>query len=113
MSDVNLRRALTTGPGILSGFQGFQWDKLVEVLPMGIDICDADGRLIQYNEHASQLGGHAPAPGDGDYQFGGALKAYRLDGELLSRSEGPMAEVFLTGEAGRGGGFSVWGPGGT
>src|SRR5665809_98000 len=72
-------------------------DQLLEWLPIGVFACDFDGNLIQYNQRAAELWGHAPPAGDGRYRYGGAYEAYRANGELLEPAEMPMAEMLATG----------------
>jgi PAS domain S-box-containing protein len=81
-----LQRALLSG------------DVLVERLPIGIYTCDRDGLLVQYNRRAAELWGRCPVPGDMQFRFCGAYKAYRPNGEPLPFAQAPMREVLATGE---------------
>src|SRR5690348_7947771 len=54
---------------------------LAEALPIGVFACDRQGRLVEYNHHASELWGCAPGPGD----------------RRIAASGGALAEVLDTG----------------
>jgi PAS domain S-box-containing protein len=84
------------------GFEGLDWDRLVDTLPVGIYTCDLSGRLVQYNQHAASLWGRSPNVSDREYRFCGAAKTYELDGRDLLPEDTPMAKVLRTGEALRG-----------
>jgi PAS domain S-box-containing protein len=73
------------------------WDLLLEWLPVGVYACDSDGRLVQYNQRAVELWGHAPDVGDERYRYSGAYQAYRSNGQQLEPAEMPMAEMLATG----------------
>jgi len=73
------------------------WDQLLELLPIGVYACDCDGNLIQYNQRAAEIWGHAPPVGDERYRYGGGHAAYRANGEQLEPAEMPMAEMLATG----------------
>jgi PAS domain S-box-containing protein len=72
-------------------------DGLLEWLPIGVCVCDAEGHLVKYNGRAAELWGQSPAIGDPDCRFTGAYKAYRPNGEPLPREEAPMAELLRSG----------------
>lgn len=55
-------------------------DGLLEWLPIGVSVCDAEGRLVQYNRRAAELWGLSPAIG----------------GEPLPLNGAPMAELLRT-----------------
>ncbi|HKG86644.1 MAG TPA: HWE histidine kinase domain-containing protein [Beijerinckiaceae bacterium] len=74
------------------------WDGLIESLPAGVYTCDRDGVLVQYNRRAAELWGRSPTPGDTQFQFCGAHRAFRPDGEPLDLADAPMAQVLRTGE---------------
>src|SRR5829696_5443690 len=74
------------------------WDGLIESLPAGVYTCDRDGVLVQYNRRAAELWGRSPTPGDTQFRFCGAHRAFRPDGEPLDLADAPMAQVLRTGE---------------
>jgi two-component sensor histidine kinase len=77
----------------------YAWgDQLLDALPIGVYICDRDGVLVRYNERAAELWGRAPALGDPQQRYCGALRAYRTDGQAIPPEEVPMVEVLRTGK---------------
>jgi PAS domain S-box-containing protein len=75
------------------------WDALLEQLPIGICICDAQGNLVRYNRRAAEIWGRAPEPGDAQCRFTGALRVYSTEGSMLLPEQTPMGELLLTGTA--------------
>lgn len=71
--------------------------RFLNILPIAIYACDADGRLCWYNHRAAEMWGRQPNVGDDSQRFGGAYKLFRLDGSRLAPDETPMAEVLQTG----------------
>jgi PAS domain S-box-containing protein len=69
------------------------WDEL----PVAMYICDADGRLVQFNRRACEAWGYKPDLSSGTVRFGGAHKLYHRDGSLLGSGDLPMREVLATG----------------
>src|SRR6266508_4377656 len=72
-------------------------DVLLNILPIATCICDPDGTIVQYNRRAAEVWGRKPQPGETHEHFTSVSKFFRVDGEPLSRSEIPMAEVLKTG----------------
>ena len=64
------------------------WEGLLERLPVGVYVCDADGAIAHYNQRAAELWGYAP----------NGLQA-RADGRRLATSQAVAAEVLATGAA--------------
>jgi len=87
----------------------------IDLLPIAIYACDAEGRILWFNARAAEIWGRRPAIGDDGERFCGSHKLY-FDGRPITRAETPMAMVLRTGEAvsGVGGrlerpdGSSVW-----
>lgn len=69
-------------------------DGLMEWLPIGVYVCDAEGHVAQYNRRAAELWGHAPEVGDGTTYHCGSLKWLSAEGEPLDAEATPMAELF-------------------
>jgi PAS domain S-box-containing protein len=69
-------------------------DELLEVLPIATCICDAAGRIVQYNRRAVELWGRVPQPGQTHDQFTAQCRFFGLGGEELPRSK--LAEVLRT-----------------
>jgi PAS domain S-box-containing protein len=99
MASVAYHGSVEPAPAIARALQQAlrSWDYLLEWLPIGIYACDRDGHLVQYNQCAAELWGHAPTLGAEQHRFCGAHKAYRPNGEPLPLSETPMAELLRMG----------------
>jgi PAS domain S-box-containing protein len=72
-------------------------DEILELLPVATCVCDAAGRIIQYNRRAVELWGRAPQPGQTHDQFTAQCKFFGGEGEQLPRSK--LADVLHTGQA--------------
>jgi PAS domain S-box-containing protein len=70
--------------------------EILDVLPIATCICDASGRIVQYNRRAVELWGRTPEPGQTHDDFTAQNRFLTLDGDLLPRSR--IAEVFSTGQ---------------
>jgi PAS domain S-box-containing protein len=71
--------------------------EILELLPIATCICDANGRIVQYNRRAVELWGRVPLPGQTHDQFTAQCRFYGTEGEELPRSK--LAEVLRTGKA--------------
>jgi PAS domain S-box-containing protein len=80
-----------------TGHMHWNWRDIVHSLPVGICACDAEGRLVQYNDKAAELWGRSPDL-QLEHSYCGALKVFRLSGEPMLLSQSPMAELLLTGQ---------------
>src|SRR5690242_19024936 len=70
--------------------------EILDLLPIATCICDAAGRIVQYNRRAAELWGRTPAPGQTHDDFAAQNRFFTLEGDLLPRSL--VAEVFRTGQ---------------
>jgi PAS domain S-box-containing protein len=70
--------------------------EFLEKLPLAIYACDAEGRILWYNQRAVDLWGNAPRIGDNNEKYCGSYKVY-VGGQLIARDEVPMAQVLRTG----------------
>ncbi|HTJ03280.1 MAG TPA: PAS domain S-box protein [Methylovirgula sp.] len=70
--------------------------EFLEKLPLAIYACDAEGRILWYNQRAVDLWGNAPRIGDNNEKYCGSYKVY-VGGQLIPRDEVPMAQVLRTG----------------
>ena len=70
-------------------------DEILQLLPIATCICDADGRIVQYNQRAVDLWGQAPQPGQSYDEFTGAWRFFGSEGSPHSK----VAEVLRTGQA--------------
>lgn len=72
---------------------------LIEMLPLAVYACDADGRIRWFNGKAVEMWGRAPNIGDLEERFCGSQTMYDLDGRFTPHQEIPMAQVLKTGVA--------------
>lgn len=70
--------------------------ELVEKLPVAIYACDAQGRILWFNERAAALWGRTPAIGSDDERYCGSYEFY-LDGRQITGEETPVATVLTSG----------------
>ena len=71
--------------------------QLLDLLPIGVHCCDAEGWVVQFNRRATELWGRTPPPGDGTVRFCGSARLFLPDGRPVRHAETPMAEVLRTG----------------
>ena len=89
MRDVGLAgeaRAPSREPALQRLFRS--WEGLLERLPVGVYVCDADGAVVHYNRRASELWGCAPS----------GLRSF-ADGQRLATSQAVVVEVLASGAA--------------
>src|SRR4051812_16065141 len=72
-------------------------DDILELLPIATCVCDAAGRILQYNERAVELWGRPPEPGQTHDQFTAQCRFFGGEGQELPRSK--LAEVLSTGKS--------------
>jgi PAS domain S-box-containing protein len=72
-------------------------DEILELLPIATCVCDAAGRILQYNQRAVELWGRPPEPGQTHDDFTAQCKFFGGEGEVLPRSK--LAEVLQTGKS--------------
>src|SRR6202035_1147515 len=68
-------------------------DRLLDLLPVGVYVCDRAGLIVRYNRAAAQLWGCAPEIGDPTVRYCGSYRLYHLDGEHVPHAKCPMADV--------------------
>jgi PAS domain S-box-containing protein len=78
------------------------WYALLDHIPTGVYICDHDGAILRYNARATEIWGWSPAPGDESVRYGGQLRTFDTNGQLLDPSDWPVACVLRTGIPARG-----------
>lgn len=76
---------------------GRKLSSVLESLPVGVFIADADGRVCQVNEEALKIWGFT-GPAERD-SYGAFLGWWDHDGKLIKASHGPMARVLKSGES--------------
>jgi PAS domain S-box-containing protein len=70
---------------------------IIDLLPVAIYACDAEGRILWFNRRAAALWGRSPALLDAGELYCGSYRLF-FDGRPISRAETPMATVLRTGE---------------
>ena len=88
---LSMPAALVGGPSLVLD------DTILELLPVAVHVCDAQGVIIRYNRKAAELWGRTPARGKGEY-FCGAHRLFRPDGRRLVAAETPVADVLRSGD---------------
>src|ERR1700749_4005517 len=68
-------------------------DRLLEVLPAAVYVCDLDGVVVRYNQRAAELWGRSPMPGDANELYCGSHRLFKPNGDLLPHHETPMMEA--------------------
>src|ERR1043166_2647199 len=71
-------------------------DEILELLPIATSVCDATGRILQYNQRAVELWGRAPEPRQTHDDFTSTCKFFGPSGETLPHSK--LTEVLQTGK---------------
>lgn len=72
---------------------------LVELLPFGVYVCDAQGTIVRWNRAAARLWGRDPQSGGPATRFCGAVRLYRPSGAPVAHASSPMAVALATGIA--------------
>jgi PAS domain S-box-containing protein len=73
------------------------WDEL----PVAMYICDAEGRLVQFNRRACAIWGYKPDLSSNVLRYGAACRLFRSDGSLVTPETSMMREVLETGTSKR------------
>jgi len=68
----------------------------LELLPIAVYACDADGRILWFNRRAAELWGREPLIGDDGEKYCGSYKLY-FGGKFTPPELCPMAAVLKTG----------------
>jgi PAS domain S-box-containing protein len=72
-------------------------DHLLDILPVGVYVCDRAGLIVRYNRAAAELWGCSPKIGDPTVRFCGSYRLYGLNGDLIPHAKCPMGDVLATG----------------
>ena len=72
-------------------------EHLLDLLPIGVCVCDRNGQIVRYNRSAAVLWGREPGLGDSSERFCGCYRMLRLDGSPIARSDFPTAQVLASG----------------
>jgi len=71
---------------------------VLDGLPIGISVCDADGHIVRFNRKAAQLWGRAPRLLDPKQRFCGSFRVESLAGAPIAPEHTPMARAVMFGE---------------
>jgi PAS domain S-box-containing protein len=74
-----------------------RYRQLANLLPVAVYTCDAAGVITYYNQHAAELWGRSPEPGDPAERFCGSELLLRPDGSVLPHDQCPMALALREG----------------
>jgi PAS domain S-box-containing protein len=69
----------------------------MDALPLAVYLCAGDGRVVRFNQRATELWGRTPMPGDPSERFCGSFRLYLTDGTLLPHDQCPVAAALQTG----------------
>jgi PAS domain S-box-containing protein len=70
----------------------------IDSLPIALCVCDAQGRLTQFNARAVEIWGRAPQSGSGADRYCGSLRMFELDGREIAPEDSPTASVLRSAE---------------
>jgi PAS domain S-box-containing protein len=73
-------------------------DHLLDLLPVGVYVCDRTGLIVRYNQAAAELWGCSPKIGDPAVRFCGSYRLYGLNGDQIPHAKCPMSDVLATGQ---------------
>jgi PAS domain S-box-containing protein len=73
-------------------------DHLLDLLPVGVYVCDRAGLVVRYNRAAAELWGYQPKIGDPTVRFCGSYRLYGMTGDLIPHAKCPMGDVLATGQ---------------
>lgn len=69
--------------------------QLAALIPVGVFMCDAEGRLTFFNRRAVELWGREPALNDEEQRYCGCLRAWQIDGSPMFTHELPVAKALM------------------
>lgn len=69
----------------------------IDLLPVGVCVCAADGAPVRWNRAAEALWGRAPRRNEPSERFAGAWRLYGVDGARLATERTPIFEVLQAG----------------
>ena len=74
-----------------------QFHHVMDVLPVGAYMCDAEGRITYFNQAAARLWGREPRLHDMTERFCGSVKPLAPDATVIPREQCSMARALATG----------------
>lgn len=69
---------------------------LMNLLPVGLYVCNPHGLITHYSSKAAEIWGREPKLFDADDMYCGSFRLYDIDGNRLPHAESPMAEALRT-----------------
>jgi PAS domain S-box-containing protein len=73
-------------------------DYLLDLLPIGVYVCDRAGLVVRFNRAAASLWGSSPKIGDPMVRYCASYRLYDLDGGHVPHAKCPMSDVLATGQ---------------
>src|SRR5687767_4254756 len=70
---------------------------LLDLLPAGVTVCDAEGRIVEFNRRAATFWGRVPAPGQHYRDFFANQMLHHSDGRPMRPEEAPMLAALRRG----------------
>ena len=70
---------------------------IFNLLPYAVYVCDADGKIVNYNRKAIELWGRTPTKENKEERFSGAYKLYHIDGSYMPHQESGIAACLKDG----------------
>lgn len=99
-NSIRLPRPAASSPSVAALASAAQ--AVLDALPIGFYVCDADGQIVRVNRKAVELWGRAPRLLDTTERFCGSFRLQGLDGKAVPREATPMARAVLRGESFKG-----------
>ena len=94
MRQKQVRRIDELRPAVSAVYQGeFQFQQLLEKLPVGAYTCDADGLITYFNPSALELWGRAPKLNDPEDRFCGSFKLFSMNGTPIAHRDCSTAQA--------------------
>lgn len=87
--------------------------EILDLLPVAVYACDADGRITRFNRRAEEIWGRRPALNDPDERFCGSYQLFWPDGRPMPHDQTPMARVLQSRTTVRNGEAVILRPDGT
>jgi len=97
-NEVTTSSSAGDSPAVLRSSQLDSLQGLLEKLPAAAYLCDADGLITYFNDHAVRIWGRAPQLNNPADRFCGSFKLYSSDGKPIAHDECWMALALKTGK---------------
>jgi PAS domain S-box-containing protein len=97
-NELATRLSAGNPPSVLRSSQLESLQALLAKLPVGAYLCDSDGLITYFNDHAVRIWGRAPELNNPADRFCGSFKLYSSDGKPIAHDECWMALALKTGK---------------